>query len=407
MQRMVKVHGVRGLYRDQNSQVYFHRVQSAGRNTYQSLGTSRRDQAIKNMEAKRLAAFAAEQGLEVEKPRRKPITVAMVIEKYRQGGYLDRNETPRPEGLHRFAEATSCDTLLTFFKETPVSDLKPKLLREYHAWRIQNVTRGEGHRTTDLELNTLSNALHWAVSEELLDDNPILRRKRFRRGKEIVHCREKSPEDIEELHTIATLLFKDPRSEVLGWQFLFESLTGLRNAEALLLRVDVKSDEAGGITADGKSLCVHHVKEGRHANPYVMIHDGLRQLIDAHRAWLKERHPESPFYFPGKGGNKVVSKGALTHRLAGLLKEGKLRKHFTSHGARAFYVTARRSQGASDAQIAWEINHVGGTGTLEAVYGGVPQHWRDGKGPNMSWIPKMPAWTAIKQKPGTPQTAHG
>jgi hypothetical protein len=117
------------------------------------------------------------------------------------------------------------------------------------------VTRGPGHRTTDLELNTLSNALNWAVSEELLDDNPVLRRKRFRRSKEVVHCREKSAEDIEELHALAALLFEDSRSEVSGWQFLFESLTGLRNAEALMLRVNARSDKPGGITADGKSLC--------------------------------------------------------------------------------------------------------------------------------------------------------
>lgn len=165
-----------------------------------------------------------------------------------------------------------------------------------------------------------------------------------------------------------------------------------------MLCVGAKSDEAGGITDDGKSLCVHHVKAGRYVNPYVLIHDGLKQLINAHRAWLKERYPKSRYYFPGRGGKGVVSECALTHRLTNLLKQGKLRKNFTSHGARAFYVKVRRSQGASDAQIAWEINHVGGTRTLENVYGGVPQHWRDGKGPNMSWLPKVPSWAKMQKK---------
>lgn len=199
---MLKTNGIRGLYRDIHTQVYFQRIQSEGRNTYKSLGTKRRDQAIKNMEAKRLQEFALQHGLEVEAPQAKPLSVQVVIEKYRKDGYPDRNETSRPAGKHRVYEEVRCDILLSFFKDTLVSDLKPKLLRQYHAWRIQNVTRGEGHRTTDLELNTLSNALNWAVSEELLDHNPIIRRKRFRRSKEVVHCKEKSPEHIEELHAL-------------------------------------------------------------------------------------------------------------------------------------------------------------------------------------------------------------
>ena len=56
----------------------------------------------------------------------------------------------------------------------------------------------------------------------------------------------------------------------------------------------------------------------------------------------------------------------------------------------------RRSNGISDSQIAWEINHVGGVGMLEKVYGGVPPHWTQGNGPKLSWMPKgEPAWKRI------------
>ncbi|MGA2658667.1 MAG: hypothetical protein ABSH34_14280 [Verrucomicrobiota bacterium] len=74
-----------------------------------------------------------------------------------------------------------------------------------------------------------------------------------------------------------------------------------------------------------------------------------------------------------------------------------LKKKFTSHGLRALCVRVRRLNGASDAQIAWEINHVGGVGTLEKVYGSAPSHWIDGKVPKLSWLPKGdPAWNRIR-----------
>ena len=92
-----------------------------------------------------------------------------------------------------------------------------------------------------------------------------------------------------------------------------------------------------------------------------------------------------------------MGKRALTGRLDDLFKAGKLRKKFTSHGGRGFFVLVRRSQGAADNLIAWEINHVAGPETLERVYGGVPEFWRTGGGPHYSWIPKRPpAWTKIK-----------
>jgi len=93
----------------------------------------------------------------------------------------------------------------------------------------------------------------------------------------------------------------------------------------------------------------------------------------------------------------------LRHELQDLFLESDkskphLDKQLTSHGARSFYVWARRSQGVSDSQIAFELNQVGGVKTLEQVYGRVPKHWQDPtKRPNFSWIPKCEyAWTVIK-----------
>jgi hypothetical protein len=67
-----------------------------------------------------------------------------------------------------------------------------------------------------------------------------------------------------------------------------------------------------------------------------------------------------------------VRNGVLTKALDRLFKDGVLKKICTSHGVRASYVLLRTSPGMSDTQIAVEINHVGGVGTLEKLYGGVP-----------------------------------
>ena len=390
LRRIQKVAGYAGLYQDTESGTYLRRVQASGRNTYQSLGTSKKPQAIKTLDDLRLAKVAADHGMAIQQPIGKAVNVAAVIDRYTSDEYPDKKGNARKVGPHRRGEEDYCQTLKKWFSDKLVPDLSQNLLDEYHTWRVENVTKGDGHRTTDLELNTLSNALNWAVRKQLIKTNPISSRIRFHSPSEARHCKELAPADIDELHAIAGVLFRDRRSEVLGWQYLFEAMTGLRNEEALLLRMDARPDAAGGVTADGKSLCVHHVKEQAYANPYVLIHDGLRQALDAHKAWHAARYPNSPWYFPGrtKRGGKSIGRGSLTHRLHQLFEGGLLKKKFTSHGARAFYVFVRRSQGAADAHIAWEINHIGGVSTLEKVYGGVPQHWRDGKGPNMPWVPK-------------------
>jgi len=42
------------------------------------------------------------------------------------------------------------------------------------------------------------------------------------------------------MHTVAGLLFEDKRSEVIGWQFLWENFFGMRTGETLALRRDAK-----------------------------------------------------------------------------------------------------------------------------------------------------------------------
>jgi hypothetical protein len=203
------------------------------------------------------------------------------------------------------------------------------------------------------------------------------------------------PDDADELHNIAALLFKNPHSVVLGFQMLFEASTGLRTSEILKWGYD----KFGTTTSDGKSVHVWRCK-GQHAvNPYVTNHEGLQALIAAHAKWKAEYYPNSAWFFPGhdRDSNQPVNKGALAHALRRLHAKGLMKKKRISHGMRGFYVTVRRSHGITDAQIAHEIGHTSGGSTLGKVYGGVPPEWLTGGGPKMSWLPTgKPAWESIK-----------
>lgn len=65
-----------------------------------------------------------------------------------------------------------------------------------------------------------------------------------------------------------------------------------------------------------------------------------------------------------------MDKAALAHALRRLREKDLIKRKITPHGARAWFVTVRRSHGAPDSQIALEIGHTSGGSTLSSVYGG-------------------------------------
>ncbi|MGA2660236.1 MAG: hypothetical protein ABSH34_22285 [Verrucomicrobiota bacterium] len=414
--RLTKVEREKHLYKDESG-TYYLRIQEDGQDTNLSLKTKKITQAVKARDARMAAKAAARLGIAAE-PREvakaASVTVRKVITTYQEAGYPGKGGVVRADGKHRAAEEGYCKTLLAYFDgDAPAADLVQDDLDQYHSWRIAHVTRGDGHRTTDLELNTLNNAMRWAARKRLLKANPIASRERYRRSKDVQHCQDFAPSDIEEFHEVAGLLMSSRRSETLGWQYLFEGMTGLRTEEILNLRMDARPDEPGGVTKDGGSLCVRRAKKSTRDNRYVEVHAGLELALKAHKAWHRKRYPRSAWYFPGfeKPREGPVDKSALTKALGRLFANSErnerisdpqkkfpaLKKKFTSHGARAFYVLVRRSQGATDPQIAYEINHVGGVATLERVYGIVPPHWRNSKAAAISWVPKgSPAWKKIR-----------
>jgi hypothetical protein len=60
-------------------------------------------------------------------------------------------------------------------------------------------------------------------------------------------------------------------------------------------------------------------------------------------------------------------------------------------------VLVRRSQRATDAQIAAELGHLTGGSTVEKVYGGIPANWLNSGGPALRWEPSCAvAWAERK-----------
>jgi len=389
-----------GLYRNISNGVYFERPSIKGRRTWRSLDTANLKHAREELYRRRAGVRA----VEVEKAK-SAVTVGDIVRHYQKDGYPDRQKQPRA-GRTLEMETRNCSVLLKFWDKVQATEICLVECDRYHAWRRKHATKGRGDRAVDMEMNTLSNAVLWAMRCDLIRQNPLnFRRPRYCCAKNVRHCREFMPHDTEALHEIAALMFSDIRAETLGWQMMFEAFTGLRTCEALRLRTDAQPFEPGWITKDGKSLCVRRAKNQEAVNPFVLIHDGLAAWLKAHREWKEKRYPKSPWFFPNYRDpvGKHADKFALTQSLR--RRRDTIGKKITSHAMRAFYVTVRRSNGISDIQIAYEIGHTSAGKTLASVYGGVPPHWLTDEGPKMKWMPdegQAPAWAAINSTPEEP-----
>lgn len=420
-----------GLYVHAPSGVYYERpwVERNGTRirTYRSLKTCNQRQAQELLNQRRGRSIDARLG-KTEDPyakrdKRQVELITEVLKLYAEAGYPDRFMAPRNNPKTLEGEQRNIEALEGFFASRAVTELSQALCDSYHKWRCEKVTRGNGNRTVELELNTLSNALNWAARKELIEANPISKRARYRQAKDIRHCRDFMPQDAEELHKIVRFMFEKKKSQVLGFQALLEAYTGLRTEEVLKLRSDAAPRQPGWISSDGTHLYVWCLKNQHQNNPYVAIRPGLRAALNALFRWKSKNYPASPWFFPSPyDQQKTVDPSSLVHRLndygsalaemaAGEAKERQKRNgqnqkavhkqeirdlpetpRFTSHGLRAWYVTVRRSHDIPDAQIAYEIGHTSGGGTLAEVYGGIPPNWREEGGPKMAWLPQEPAW---------------
>lgn len=385
-----------GIYRDTASSLLYERPVLDGRRTWRRLFARSIKLAREEIATKRADRGRARLGLAVDPyAKAKATSVGQILDAYILAGCPTRNGQRRPV-KGQAEELAHCRRLLAFWRDLRPSDLSAKRFRDYFEATPRAHGRS-GRRATDREMATLANACRFAITEGLLDTNPFPpSRPRFQIEAQVTHCRDCAPVSALELHRLAGVLFESPKSEVLGWQLLFEAFTGARTGEALRLRRDAGSKLAGHV--DGQWLWLQRSKRG--VNPFALIHDALKAWLSAHAQWIERRFPSSPWYFPSPTDPTCpVGVGSLSHslrRISRFAAEGRR----TSHGLRAFFVTARRSQGIADGQIAAEIGDSSGAAIIASTYGAIPPNWQGKHG--LTWLPvdAPPAWSPLLDRLG-------
>lgn len=289
-------------------------------------------------------------------------------------------------------EKRRIESLNKFFGPLAAAGIRLANIPAFARWRMRQRGRGTKQRAVDKDTQTLSNVMNYGVSIGHLEINYVRSgRPRYRRAIDIRHCREMAPSSADAIHQIADELFGWLRSEVLAWQLLFTEFTGCRTSELLRLRTDARnSNEPGFIQAD--RLFLRRSKGG--VNPWAIIVPEFAQMLECFSNWHRTRFPKSVWYFPSAVGNQPVNPGALGHALTRICAALKIPR-VTPHGVRSFYVTKRRSDGASDVQIAGEIGDKT-VALLQTTYGGRPENWSGGEA--LKWIPAegLPVWLIWK-----------
>jgi len=407
-----------GIYRYKaadGSVTYHERPTIDGTRTYRSLGVNFAPQSsLKNARDefhRRRSEIAAgrnpyaptvpegkskpEGDTEPKKKKEQFKTMGQVIALYRKDGCPDKWKQKRTgDNLHD--ELSNCDRLMEFWENILVEDSGPAECDNFHTWYTEHGCRNgaKGNRMADRLLSTLNTACRWCCRSGYIKYNPIADRPKYQPSSEVKHCREFQPQSGDELHASASYLFNHPRSVVLGFQLLEEACTGLRTEEILKWGTDI----FGTTTDDGENVHVWREKNQHHNNPYVENNEGLKAVLKAHKAWLAANYPEgTETLYPSYDGGSI-SKGALGRALRRLFKSGKFKRKLRSHGMRAFFVLVHRSWGVADEEIAFKLGHSSNGACIRTTYGGVPDNWRNGGGPKMSWLPtKAPlAWAQLE-----------
>lgn len=401
-----------GIYRHVKSDgtwgSLYERVHQNGRDTYVKLSVSRLSEA-RAARAANILQF--ERFMSGDKAVTNPygcraaVTFSDLLEKFLEAGCPGKRRVYErsSETLYRTQRALHVMSTWPGWNGLHLDRITPQVIMNYGDWRRKegNVTNG---RSIDIEVTALKSMLRWAVLRGHLLKSPLyeveLPSQQFAAPKK---CREARPKDAKELHDIARYLFRGYRSQVLGFQVLFEAFTGVRTKEALRCRWDAKPYEPGFI--DKGVLHISRSKKG--VKPWITIHPALQALLDAMKKWNEGRPRKSVWFFPTYLlTEEPVSPKSLVQALERL--PGKeigedsrvlvpANERRTSHGLRAYYVTVRRSQGVDDAVIAAEIGDKTGAAIIASTYGDLPPNWLDTTVGKLTWVPEgeAPAWEIL------------
>ena len=155
--------------------------------------------------------------------------------------------------------STACALCPTFERSwggCAVSKLKQAVFDDYHDWRINKVKKGAGHRTTDLDILTLSAALTWVVRKGRFETYPAENDKRYVDPRKLRHAKDVAFTSMDEAHAYAGELMRNPRGESAAWQLLFATTTGQRSEELLQMRLDADPVFGGKLLASKEQFLI-------------------------------------------------------------------------------------------------------------------------------------------------------
>lgn len=392
---------------------YYERPTIEGTPTWRKLASTTKTEAAREVATNRLNQRKALKGLAVDPyARSSAARIAELLDLYTAAGCPKARSTDSRSDKGLKEEKAIVERLRKWWGKKPNDTIALEDCRAYRDWRAPQIrvraggAKFSGGRMIDRELITLSNVFRWAMRNSRrtgVSTNPIaVDREKFHNAKTVEHCWMFQPSSGDELHALAAFLFQTPKSEVLGWQALYEAMVGQRTHEILALRRDAKNELQAGFVRENQ-LFLDRSTTTKGTFPYVEIHPALRECMKAHFAWLDDRYPDSPWFFPSHlDPMKPVGVGSLTHRLRKIAPAMGLPKR-TSHGLRAFCVNAYRSiytadgvRKYSDAEIALRIGHETGGKLIVTTYGHPMQY-------KITWLPAKkgnpPAWSYFTPRP--------
>lgn len=298
---------------------------------------------------------------------RKSFQIQELADAYFNAGCPNRAEERRT-GKDLLYTVNRINLILRYFGRFEVSEVTPKVWKAYRDWRSNQCSSGTGDRSVDYDRVALSCLIDWAYCEELVTTPSPFNRNFTKFAKAPEHSREKRPKDADELHRIANYFFRSPKSEVLGFQFLFECLTGCRTNEILSLSFDAKGEKQPG-HVEHNHLWINRNKGG--VNNFVELFPELKSCMEAHINWHNLRHPESPWWFPSPrmGGRSHVDKCALSHALKRACGELGIDEIRTSHGCRAYRACVLLNSGMDPGTVAMKLGQRSGAKLIIEVYG--------------------------------------
>lgn len=252
-------------------------VYMSGRASWRSTGTNNPKEARAWLQKWKREKWMIANGLEPAgvSLHHDRVTVPEILDDYLKAGCPSRKPNRRKSPRTIETEVRHLAPLRAYFRNKPAAGLGIHDCDEYQSWRnsggfigsrrerngrVREIHTRGGNRSVDAELQTLCNALNFAVRRRLLKSNGLIGRGRYTIAEDIRHCREVAPTP-DGLVQIDHWL-RERKEAAVADLVCFLAYSGLRLGEALPLGWEAVNWGEG---------ILHVVREKRGVNPWVAI----------------------------------------------------------------------------------------------------------------------------------------